>query len=205
MNINLRNIEMFDLDNSTINSDHRVQPCMLPNGDLDLQMYIDTACTHELIMQDTLLPLAAYMQSQISKGNTVVIVTARFMNDSDYYFLRTNKLNKGNVIVCSRDRLASVFGKKEGKRISSLPDAEYKRAWFTHLWHSLPNSTFTMYDDHQGVLAVAQEMAGFTAVDAVAINKILEQGFADAFSQGEDYSDAMINSYLQDLNIELEL
>lgn len=196
---------MFDLDNTTVNSDHRVNPCTKPNGDLDLQMYIDTACTHELIMQDTLLPLADYMKRCINKGDTVVIVTARYMNKSDYYFLRKEGLNKGNVIVCSRDRLASVFGKEEGARICKLGDAEYKRAWFTHLWHSLPNSSFTMYDDHQGVLAVAQEMAGFTAVDAVAINKILEQGFADAFNQGEDYSDTMFNSYLQDLNIELEL
>lgn len=179
----MRNIYLFDLDGTVIDSFHRVKPCLRPNGDLDLQMYINEACTHEKIMNDTLLPLADYMKALIAAGETVCIVTARFMGNSDYYYLRKQGLSKG-VTICSRDRLARTFGKEEGKRISALSDGEYKRHWFNHLWHKFGMATYTMYDDHNGVLEVAAEM-GFRAVNATMLNEIAAQNYRAGFEQGE--------------------
>lgn len=201
----MRNINIFDLDGTVIDSSKRVIPCLKENGDLDLQKYIDTACSPEKVATDTLLPLAQYMQQLINKGETVCIVTARYMNPCDYVFLRKHGLQKANVIVCSRDRLAGVFGKDEGKRISKLSDGEYKRYWFNHLWHSLPNSRFTMYDDHKGVLAVCEEMAGFTGIDATEINKLINQAYCAGVAEGEEYSELMFNSILDDLGIGLNI
>lgn len=201
----MRHINIFDLDGTVIDSSKRVVPCLKANGDLDLQMYIDTACSPEKVSLDTLLPLADYMKQLINRGETVCVVTARYMNACDYVYLRKHGLQKSNVIICSRDRLAGVFGKQEGKRISALSDGEYKRSWFNHLWHSLPNNRFTMYDDHQGVLAVCQEMAGFTGIDAVAINSMINDAFVAGIAEGEDYSDFVFNSVLDDLGIGINI
>lgn len=194
----MRNIELFDLDGTVIDSSIRVVPCLRPNGDLDLDKYIAEACTEAAVNTDTLLPLASYMKAQINSGKTLAIVTARFMQAHDYVYLRKEGLQKSNVIICSRDRLRGVFGKEEGDRIHKLGDAEYKRAWFNHLWHTMPQSTFTIYDDHQGVLEVAQSM-GITAIDATKLNKMLDQQFATGYEQGEEDSETMINSYMEEL------
>lgn len=179
---NMRNVYLFDLDGTVIDSFHRVKPCLRPNGDLDLEMYINEACTHDKIMNDTLLPLADYMKQLIKAGETVCIVTARYMGNSDYYFLRKNGLSKG-VTICSRDRLAATFGKEDGKRISALSDGEYKRHWFNHLWHKFGMGIYTMYDDHNGVLEVAAEI-GFRAVNAIMLNEIAASNYRAGYDQG---------------------
>lgn len=198
--IKARRVNVYDLDGTVIDSFHRVAPCLKDNGDLDLQKYIEEACTHEKVMGDTLLPLASHMKRDIEAGNTVVIMTARFCNKSDYYYLRKHNLTGKNVIMLSRDRLQGVFGKEEGKRINALSDAEYKRAWFNHLWHTLPNTLFTLFDDHQGVLAMAQEL-GVTTIDATVINKVLAESYVDMFEQGYEDADTVAESILQDFGL----
>ena len=193
-----RKVNIYDLDGTVIDSFHRVAPCLDTNGNLDVAMYIETACTPELVEQDTLLPLAEYMQKDIASGNTVVILTARWCDKPDYYFLRKNGLTGKNVIHCSRDRLAGIFGKQEGKRIKELGDAEYKRAWFNHLWHSMPNASFTIFDDHQGVLQAARD-CGITAVDATELNKVLASQYVDMFEQGYECAETVHASELLEL------
>lgn len=175
---------VFDLDGTTINSDKRVKPCLLPNGDLDLQKYIAEACTPEAVNTDTLLPLAGYMQQLIKAGEIVVICTARFMQAHDYVYLRKNQLRA--PIICSRDQLPRVFGEGNAARISAMSDASYKREWFSHLFDSLPNVTeWVFFDDHKGVLEMANELAGVTATDAVLMNELLYMQWGDIYRQGE--------------------
>lgn len=175
---------IFDLDATTIDSGHRVKPCMLPNGDLDLLKYIAQACTDEKIQADSLLPLAGYMQQLIAAGETVVILTARHCKNADYIFLRKNKLRP--TIHLSRDRCGSIFGADIGKEVYRLGDAEYKRQYLLHLFQTLPDHEFILFDDHEGVLAMAASFPNVLPQDAKILNKILEQQFAEAYRQGEE-------------------
>lgn len=175
-------VNIWDLDGTVINSFHRVQPCLCPTtGNLDLQKYLKQACSHELVMQDTLLPLVETMRRCFNEANTVnVIVTARTMSKSDYVFLRQNGLrgrNGQNVRVMSRDSLAKYFPHHEVKSIYSSRDADYKRRYFELLLAEYPGAEFTVYDDHKGVLAVAASM-GFRVLDAEMVNDILSVGMS---------------------------
>lgn len=177
-------VYIFDLDATVIDSDHRTP--YKPNGDLDLNAY-RAKQTHTNIMCDKLLPLADYMRSLMAQGETVVIVTARRMTKSDYIYLRKNGLK--TVYICSRDQLFKRFDNDTAKMIYNQGDANYKWHWFNHLQGRFPLSQFIVYDDHKGVLQVAQSF-GFQAYDAVQVNEMLAHfldiGFEEGFTQGLD-------------------
>lgn len=186
-------LNIFDLDGTVINSFHRVRPYLdEETGNLDLTGYIQNACTHELVQADTLLPLAAVMKENINKGDTHnVIVTARTMYKSDYYYLRkqgltTNKPQAASVM--SRTTLARYFALEDIKDVYYSRDAEYKRKYFEILQAMYPNAVITVYDDHQGVLSVAREM-GFQVVDATLVNDVLNVGYRMA---GEQFIDQVM-------------
>ena len=187
---------VFDLDGTTICSTHRVKPCILPNGDLDLEKYIAEACTDEKIQNDTLLPLATYMQDLIKSGEKVIILTARHCKQADYIFLRKNGLRP--TIHLSRDRLNQVFGDKLGSKIYSLGDADYKRQWFTHLFDTMPDYDFQFFDDHDGILKMANDLAGVTPVDAKLLNEILHYQWADMYRQGEQDARDELEAIIQE-------
>ncbi|AJF40769.1 deoxynucleoside-5'-monophosphatase [Vibrio phage phi 3] len=188
-------VYMFDLDQTVINSDHRVDPCKRPNGDLDLAKYVAEACTHEKIMGDSLLPLAEYMRKLIAEGETVITVTARHCGESDYYYLRKNGL-RANIHL-SRDRLCDVFGIEQGQKLYGLGDAEYKRAWFEHVFKSFPNAEYHLFDDHNGVLREAANM-GITVIDAKILNQVLEMQLSDMYRQGEEDTVQLYESLIED-------
>ena len=71
---------IFDLDGTVIDSFKRIAPCMLPNGDLDLDRYRREACTHDKIQGDQLLPLYQQMRQLLNTGADVAICTARLLN-----------------------------------------------------------------------------------------------------------------------------
>jgi hydroxymethylpyrimidine pyrophosphatase-like HAD family hydrolase len=180
----MKKIYVFDLDGTTINSNHRVKPCLDAEGNLNLQKYIDEACTEEKIMQDSLLPLATYMQNLIASGETVIILTARHCNNSDYVFLRKHGLRP--TIMLSRDRMEHVLGHTLFYKSS---DAEYKRAYFEHIFASFnPNEyDYHFFDDHDGILEMAKELP-ISVVDAKILNQVLELHLLDMYEQG--YSDS---------------
>ena len=186
-------LNIFDLDGTVIDSFHRVRPYLdEATGNLDLTGYIQNACTHELVQADTLLPLATVMKENINKGDTHnVIVTARTMNKSDYYYLRkqgltTNKPQAASIM--SRTTLARYFALEDIKDVYYSRDAEYKRKYFEILQAMYPNAVITVYDDHQGVLSVAREM-GFQVVDATLVNDVLNVGYRMA---GEQFIDQVM-------------
>lgn len=195
-------LNIWDLDGTVINSFHRVSPCLKPNGDLDLDMYRREACVHDAIMADTLLPLVEVMRQSMASPDTVnVIVTARMLSKSDYYFLRKHGLrgrDGSNIQVFSRDTLAKHFPHADVNRIYNSGDAKYKREYFELLEEQYPAATITVYDDHDGVLDVAASM-GFRAVDAKVINDVMTLGIqiAGAGFIDEDLADDLDVSYLQ--------
>ena len=190
-------LHIFDLDGTTIDSFHRVKPCLKSDGDLDLQKYRDHACTHDQIQKDTLLPLAAYMQDLIQAGKPVVICTARKMQKSDYVFLRQNKLKPS--FICSRDQLFKRFNSDHARQIFHMKDADYKRHWLQYLQTMYPLHNMVIYDDHAGVLEMAQQF-GITALDAKALNSIsnasYKTGFLDAWDQFEAEADELIQDVI---------
>lgn len=179
----IKRVHIFDLDGTTIDSAHRVLPLIDSNGDLDLDRYRKEACKHELIQRDTLLPLASYMQQLIKQGEQVVICTARFMQKSDYVFLRKNGLRA--PLVLSRDQLHKFFPSHLVNRIYNSGDAKYKGYYFDMLTGRYGrNIEYIMYDDHQGVLAAAKDR-GFTAIDAVNLNTMLDIAYTDGYTDAE--------------------
>lgn len=196
-----KQVTIFDLDRTVIDSDQRTPY----NGqDLDLAGY-RALQTHENIMQDTLLPLAKYMQALIQRGETVVIVTARRMIKSDYIYLRKNGCKA--AYICSRDQLFKRFDNATATMIYNHGDANYKWHWFNHLQGRFPLAQFTVYDDHKGVLEVAKSF-GFQTYDAVAVNEMLtmflDMGFEEGLAQGfdEGYLDGQMSTVHQVINFE---
>lgn len=186
---------VFDLDNTTIDSFHRVAPCLDSQGNLDLAKYIREACTPDKVANDKLLPLAGYMQQLIQQGELVIILTARYMLKQDYVYLRKNGLR--TPIICSRDQLARVFGDGNAAHISKMSDAPYKREWFSHLFASFPQVTeWCFFDDHDGILEMANTLKGVTATDAKLLNKLLEMQWADIYRQGEQDATDMIQELI---------
>ncbi|CAL9975675.1 polynucleotide kinase [Vibrio phage D249] len=187
---------IFDLDGTVIDSFHRVAPCLDEKGDLNLQKYIDEACTPEKVMRDSLMPLVGLMKQAIAAGELVIICTARHMLKQDYVFLRQNGIK--TPLVCSRDTVAKYFPQSCANRIYKSGDADYKTAWFNLIKAMYPNAHFTMYDDHQGVLSAARN-AGFTAVDAVVLNEaltfatesVIDDIFSEMMEDNEEYLDVL--------------
>lgn len=178
-------LHVFDLDGTTINSFHRVEPCINPDGDLDLQAYRETACTHDKVQADTLLPLARYMQDLIQKGEKVAICTARKMSKTDYVYLR--KAGMRVSTICSRDQLFKHFDPVQAKSIYHMKDPEYKRFWLQRLQILFPLHSLVIYDDHAGVLQMAREL-GVIAYDAKEMNQVIEAAYKIGYSDAiEDY------------------
>lgn len=191
----VKNVMLWDLDGTVINSFGRVAPCLDANGNLDLQKYINTACTHDKVMTDSLLPLAEVMKAyQKLEGTHNIVITARTMGKSDYYFLRKHGLITSTKQACSlmsRDRLHKYFDLDEVLKIYRCKDGEYKGFYFDRVREMYPNATITMIDDHKDVLAVAVEK-GFRAVDATLLNDIIGIGATIA---GADFLDDMLTDF----------
>ena len=79
----MKNVTIFDLDGTCINSEHR--QATLPDGTLDLAHWIENA-TPEKIFGDTLLPLAQEVNRRQKKGDFTIVCTARQMQDADFEF-----------------------------------------------------------------------------------------------------------------------
>lgn len=176
----MKSLQLFDLDKTVVDSDHRTPYTI--TGNLDLNLYRELQ-TIENIKKDTLLPLSNTMQQMIINKEEVGIVTARRMIRYDYIMLRDNGL-KPNLIG-SRDKIHKILEYSNFNCLHDLfksSDDEYKRAWFKFIKdrYSLNDYRIFMYDDNQNVLKVAKE-EGLIAVDAIALNKELAKG--TVFSQ----------------------
>ena len=165
-----KNVYLFDLDETVINSSHRTP--YKKNGDLDLDKYRSLQ-NHENIMKDTLLPLSVKMRHLINTGELVATVTARRMIKSDYIMLRKNKI-KSNLIL-NRNNIHKVEHLSGNvHKHFRMTDGEYKRVWFKFIKELFPldSHSIFLYDDNKNVLAVANE-EGFHAIDAIKENNLI--------------------------------
>lgn len=91
----IKNVSIFDLDGTVIDSTHR--QATLADGTLNLADWIKNA-TPEKIFQDTLLPLAQQVNKRAKAGDYVMVCTARQMSDADFEFLMDSGINPDKII-----------------------------------------------------------------------------------------------------------
>lgn len=124
----MRNVIIFDLDETVINSSHRTPNN--PDGSLNLGQYLKMQ-TPENIAKDTLLPIVRIMRQRFIAGDFIVILTARGMSPADYDFLEKRGLPY-HLILSRNDIMLDHY---------KLSDGKYK------LRHILPFLDLATYDN----------------------------------------------------------
>jgi len=124
----IKNISIFDLDGTIIDSSHRQM--VKPDGTLDLDKWFEMA-TPEMIFQDQVLPLAQQIRKRQKMGDFVMVCTARNMTDADFEFLMNEGIcpdkivsrPKGNMEpdgVLKAKQLRSLFNLKQFRKASKV-------------------------------------------------------------------------------------
>ena len=120
----IKQISIFDLDGTTIDSSHR--QVTLPNGNLDIANWLENS-TPSKIFADKVLPLSLQIRRRQKKGDYVVVHTARNMSYADYEFLMENGICPNKIIsrpignntadgILKRKQLSSLFNLKPFKQ-----------------------------------------------------------------------------------------
>ena len=153
-----KNIIIFDLDGTTIDSTHR--QATKPDGTLDLQSWFKNA-TPEKIAQDKVLPLGR-MVSALSKKAYTMICTARTLSDADYEFILANGLKVNKIISRPKGDMT--------------PDAELKSQQLGELFSKpqFRNRNAIMFDDAKSVRSAIRKL-GIATLDPDKINKRLNR------------------------------
>jgi FMN phosphatase YigB (HAD superfamily) len=154
---NMKNIIIFDLDGTVIDSRHRTPN--KPDGTLDLQGYFNLR-NRDSIMQDTLLPLAKAMRA-LAKDNYIIIATARSIDEADYEFLKRNNLPYNKFF--SRD-----WGSME--KDASLKLRQIKKLLNLRQFRGKP---CYMFDDASPVIREMRK-AGIRCLNSHKVNRKLE-------------------------------
>ena len=124
----IKQISIFDLDGTTIDSSHR--QVTDSKGNLDLKKWFENS-TPSKIFADKVLPLASQIRRRNKKGDYTIVHTARNMSFADYEFLMENGIcpdkiisrPKGNMIadgVLKRKQLSSLFNLKPFKKANKV-------------------------------------------------------------------------------------
>ena len=139
----IKNILIFDLDGTTIDSSHR--QATRPDGTLDLAHWFENA-TPEKIFADKLLPLSQQMHKRCKAGDYTVVCTARTMQEADFEFLQNHGLNVDKVIC-------RPAGNME-------PDAELKAKQLSQLFNlkQFKNLNKVMFDDAASVRSTLRKI-----------------------------------------------
>jgi len=136
----MKNVIIFDLDETVIDSRHRTPNN--PDGTLNLAAYRERH-TAENVAKDTLLALASVIRQAYRSGSYVIILTARIMAEYDYRFLTENGIPYHKIM--SRDRCSEKHAAKK--------DGEYKRDYiipFLNL-QQFAGKYVVMFDDSSAV------------------------------------------------------
>jgi len=152
----MKNVIIFDLDDTVINSRHR-QPNK-PDGTLDLQAYFAMK-TRENIFRDTLLPLAKEMQ-RLYTDNYIIVCTSRNMDIHDYDYLTKYNLPY-HKMLCRRHMEMTPDAVLKTRLLGSfLSLRQFKRK------HKV------MFDDAKPVITAIRKM-GIPCLNSIAVNNRL--------------------------------
>lgn len=142
-------IVVFDLDGTVIDSSHR--HLSKPDGSIDLAHWREN-CTREMIMKDSLLPLARSMRAMKAAGHHIVICTARVITEHDMAFIVKNDLPFDGFLC------------REGEN-DNRPDGSMKVTLLTEYvqalgYKSIRDSGLIMFDDNLKVIAAISAAGG---------------------------------------------
>ena len=112
----MKNITIFDLDGTCIDSSHRQNT--LPDGTLDIPKWLENA-TPEKIFQDKLMPLAQQINKRAKAGDFTIVCTARIMTFADFEFLMNEGINP-NMILSRKDGDMRPDGEMKLAKLKSL-------------------------------------------------------------------------------------
>ena len=155
----IKNIVIFDLDQTVIDSSHR-NPSNA-DGTINLEKYFKLK-TRTNIFKDKLLPLAKIFKQVKRDGNYVVIATARNMDHDDIDFLKANGLIADKIL--SRRWIVE----------NDVPDAQLKARKLQQLFNlkQFQNANKIMFEDSQPVITKMRQM-GIVTLNAIKVNKKL--------------------------------
>ena len=91
----IKQISIFDLDGTTIDSSHR--QVTDSKGNLDLAKWFENS-TPSKIFADKVLPLSLQIRRRQKKGDYTIVHTARNMSYADYEFLMENGICPDKII-----------------------------------------------------------------------------------------------------------
>jgi len=139
----MRNVTIFDLDGTCINSEHR--QATLPDGTLNLAHWLENA-TPEKIFGDTLLPLAQEVNKRHKKGDFTIVCTARTMQEADFEFLMNEGINPDLILY-----------RKVG---DNRADGELKSIQLRRLFNlrQFKNANKVMFDDAASVRSTLRKL-----------------------------------------------
>lgn len=155
----MKNIIIFDLDETCINSSHRTPNN--PDGTLNLPAYI-ALHSADNVAKDTLLPISRILRDRYNMGDYIIILTARDMKECDYEFLDNHNLPYNKVM--SRDKCKT-------KSHYTMKDGEYKLKWIKSFLNlkQFANKAVIMFDDAKPVKSVLRSL--FPVLCAHKINR----------------------------------
>lgn len=152
----IKQITIFDLDGTTIDSDHR--QATLPNGNLDLKHWFENA-TAEKIFDDKVLPLAQEIRRRNKKGDYTIICTARNLQYADLEFMMENGLLADKVISRPKGNMENDAKLKRKQLNSFLSLKQFK------------NANKVMFDDNNQVRSELRQI-GISVLHPNKYNKV---------------------------------
>ena len=152
----IKQVTIFDLDGTTIDSDHR--QATLPNGNLDLKHWFENA-TAEKIFADKVLPLAQEIRRRNKKGDYTIICTARNLQYADLEFMMENGLLADKVISRPKGNMENDAKLKRKQLNSFLSLKQFK------------NANKVMFDDNNEVRSLLRQI-GITVIHPNKYNKV---------------------------------
>lgn len=154
----MKNVIIFDLDETIINSKHRTPNN--PDGTLNLAGYIEKH-TKDNVEKDTLLPLVNIIRDRFNNGDYIIILTARDMSFWDYKYLYDN--NIPYHCIMSRDQCKT-------EKHYKMRDGEYKQKWIKSFLNlkQFQGKPVIMFDDAKPVKSVLRKI--FPVLCAIKIN-----------------------------------
>lgn len=155
-----KRVVVFDLDETVINSSHRVPNN--PDGTLNLELYLKMKC-RRLVMRDSLLPLVNIMRSLCRRDNYIVICTARQMAPYDYEYLL-----KHNITA------HKIFSRSPCGKHNSIKDADLKARWLNSLrsLKQFSDVPWFMFDDATPVIKRMRE-ENIICLNSIKVNERL--------------------------------
>ena len=154
----IKQVSIFDLDGTTIDSSHR--QITDSKGNLDLTKWFKNA-TPSKIFADKVLPLSLQIRRRQKKGDYTIVHTARNMTYADYEFLMENGICPDKII-----------SRPKGNNIA---DGVLKRKQLSSLFNLKPfkNAIKVIFDDNKQVRTELKKI-GVVTINPTKINERLQ-------------------------------